>query len=185
MRVKTLSILAAASLACATQAWGQAPQPAKPVDLGRLYSGRWLEVARTPMGLTKGCVAGATNYLFTGGDQVLVRDTCEVGAPGGREKAIEGRGKILDPGVNTKLRVRYPFLITWDYWILDHDDDYAWFIAGDPRLKRIFIFTRDVPSPDRRVALVKRVQALGYDMAKIEFPAQPPLKAAAPARLKP
>ena len=101
-----------------------------------------------------------------------VRDTCETNAPGGKEKAIEGRGQILDPGTNAKLRVRYPFFITWDYWVLDHDDGYSWFIAGDPKLKRIFIFTREVPSSDERLKLVQRVQALGYDMSRIEFPAQ-------------
>lgn len=185
MTLRTLLIAAAAGLASATGAWAQAPQPAKPVDIGRLYSGRWLEVARTPMWLTDGCEAGATNYLFTGGDQVLVRDTCEVNAPGGKEKVIEGRGEIMDPGFNAKLRVRYPFLITWDYWILDRDEDYAWFIAADPKLKRIFIFTRQVPSADLRAALVARVQALGYDMARIEFPQQPPARPAAPPRLKP
>lgn len=185
MSLKTFLIVAAAGLVWAGGASAQAPQPAKPVDVSRLYTGRWLEVARTPMGITKNCEAGATNYLFTGGDQVLVRDTCEMDAPGGKEKVIEGRGKILDPGTNAKLRVHYPFLITWDYWIQDHDEDYAWFIAGDPKLKRIFIFTRDVPSAAMRATLVQRVQALGYNMAKIEFPQQPPARPAAPPRLKP
>lgn len=185
MTLRTLTIVAIAGLAGATGAWAQSPQPAKPVDVSRLYTGRWLEIARTPMGITDGCEAGATNYLFAGGDRVLVRDTCETGAPGGKEKVIQGRGQILDPGINAKLRVRYPFLISWDYWIFDRDDDYTWFIAGEPQLKRIFIFTREVPSPVLREDLTRRVRALGYDMSRIEFPQQPPVRAGAPPSLKP
>ena len=183
--IRTTLIALAATFACGTAAFAQAPQPAKPVDASRLYSGRWLEIARTPMFITDGCEAGATNYEFDGKDRVSVRDTCEVEVPGGKEKVIEGRGQILDVGTNAKLRVRYPFLITWDYWVLDHDDAYSWFIAGDPKLKRIFIFTREVPSSDQRLKLVQRVQALGYDMSKIEFPVQPPARPGAPAKRKP
>ena len=39
-----------------------APEPAKPIDVARFYTGRWYEIARTPMKLTDGCVAGATDY---------------------------------------------------------------------------------------------------------------------------
>ena len=38
----------------------RAPQPAKPVDVQRLWSGRWHEIARLPDRLTDGCVAGAS-----------------------------------------------------------------------------------------------------------------------------
>ncbi|PTS91230.1 MULTISPECIES: lipocalin family protein [unclassified Caulobacter] len=182
---RTALLTLAAGFLWASTALAAAPQPAKPVDPQRLYSGRWLEIARTPMFITDGCVAGATNYEFNGKDRVSVRDTCEVGAPGGKEKVIEGRGELLDPGTLAKLRVRYPFLITWDYWILDRDDDYQWFIAGDPKLKRIFIFTREVPSAELKTSLTRKVEALGYDMSRIEFPAQPPVRPGAPSSRKP
>ena len=164
-------ILAAALFALPAIAAAQAPPPAAKVDAERLYWGRWLEIGRTPMWITDGCVAGATNYERRADGKVAVRDTCEMGAPGGKEKAIAGTGRILDPGTNAKLRVNYPFLITWDYWILDHDPDYRWFIASDPKLKRIFLYTREVPSPAERQALVDRAKALGYDVTKMEFPA--------------
>ncbi|WP_420470464.1 lipocalin family protein [Brevundimonas sp. FT23042] len=153
----------------------RAPQPARPVDADRLWSGRWLEVARLPDRLTDGCVAGASNYVLVSPDRVDVRDTCEEGQPGGREKSIGGRGEILDPGTNTKLRVRYfGGLVTWDYWVLDHDDAYTWFISADPTFERLFIFTRDVPTPAQVEQLTRRAQDLGYDVSRLEFPALPP-----------
>lgn len=150
----------------------RAPAPVRAVDLDRFYAGRWLEIARLPMSLTDGCVAGATNYVVVNPTRVDVRDTCQVGTPAGREKAIGGRGEILDPGMNTKLRVRYVGgLITWDYWVLDHADDYSWFISSDPTFEKLWIYTREVPGVAEREALVARAAALGYDVSRLEFPA--------------
>ena len=149
----------------------RAPAPARAVDLERFYSGRWLEIARLPMSLTDGCVAGATNYVVVNPTRVDVRDTCQVGTPQGREKAIGGRGEVLDPGTNAKLRVRYVAgLITWDYWVLDHAEDYSWFISADPTFDKLWIYTREVPGAAERRALVARASALGYDVSRLEFP---------------
>lgn len=150
----------------------RAPQPARAVDLDRFYSGRWLEIARLPMSLTDGCVAGATNYVVVNPTRVDVRDTCQVDTPQGREKSIGARGEILDPGTNAKLRARYVGgLITWDYWVLDHADDYSWFISADPTFNKLWIYTREVPDADQRQRLVARARALGYDVSRLEFPA--------------
>ena len=64
----------------------RAPAPARAVDLDRFYSGRWLEIARLPMSITDGCVAGATNYVVVNPTRVDVRDTCQVDTPQGRER---------------------------------------------------------------------------------------------------
>ncbi len=149
----------------------RAPAPIRAVDLERFYAGRWLEIARLPMRLTDGCVAGATNYVVVNPTRVDVRDTCQVGTPQGREKAIGGRGEVLDPGVNAKLRVRYlGGLVTWDYWVLDHAEDYSWFISADPTFDKLWIYTREVPAAAERQALVARAAALGYDVTRLEFP---------------
>ncbi len=149
----------------------RAPAPARSVDLEQFYAGRWLEIARLPMRLTDGCVAGATNYVVVSPTRVDVRDTCQVGTPQGREKAIGGRGEVLDPGTNARLRVRYVGgLITWDYWVLDHAEDYSWFISADPSFDKLWIYTREVPDAAERQALVARAAALGYDVSRLEFP---------------
>ncbi len=149
----------------------RAPTPARADDLDRFYSGRWLEIARLPMRLTDGCVAGATNYVVVNPTRVDVRDTCQVATPQGREKAIGGRGEVLDPGFNARLRVRYVGgLVTWDYWVLDHAEDYSWFISADPTFDKLWIYTREVPDAAELQALVARAAALGYDVDRLEFP---------------
>lgn len=102
MSIRTLVMAAVAVLgisACATPIPAdqvRAPQPARAVDLERFYSGRWLEIARLPMSLTDGCVAGATTYVIQTPTRIGVRDTCQQDTPDGREKAIGASGTILE-----------------------------------------------------------------------------------------
>ena len=155
-----------------------APAPAKPVDLTRFYSGSWVEIGRRPMKLTDGCVAGATEYRILSPTRIDVRDTCHADTPGGKLKAIGGPGTILDPGTNAKLHVSYRFMgfipVSRDYWVLDHADDYSWFISSDPAFENLWIYTRD-PHVDPALlkTLIAEAKTLGYDTARLEFPAQP------------
>lgn len=185
MSLRSLAVAASAALAlsaglsaCATApspAQYRAPQPAKAVDASRLYSGRWLEIGRLPMRLTDGCVAGTTSYTLTGPAALTLRDTCQDKTPTGKEKAIGARATILDPGTNAKFRARYfGGLVTWEFWILDHAEDYGWFISADPTFDRLWIYTRTVPSQAELARLVERVRQLGYDPARLEFPAPLP-----------
>ena len=155
-----------------------APAPAKPVDLARFYSGSWVEIGRRPMKLTDGCVAGATDYKILSPTRIDVLDTCHADTPAGKLKAIGGPGTILDPGTNAKLHVSYRFMgfipVARDYWVLDHADDYSWFISSDPAFANLWIYTRD-PHVDPALlkTLIAEARTLGYDTTRLEFPAQP------------
>ncbi len=187
MITKAITTTIAVAAAAATLAFGvtqataaetRAPAPGKSVDLARFYSGVWIEIGRHPMKLTDGCVAGATEYTAVSATKIKVNDTCHAGTPSGKLKSIGGPGTILDPGTNAKLHVNYRFLgfipVARDYWVLDHDDDYTWFISSDPSFKNLWIYTRD-PRVDPAIlkGLVARAKSLGYDTTTLEFPAQP------------
>lgn len=140
----------------------------KPIDLARLYKGTWLEVARRPMWITNGCIAGTTSYTRGAqSNQVHVRDACR---KGNEETVLDGVAEILDPGVNSRLMVRYNPLLSVEYNIIDHAPDYSWFIETSPTLDNVFIFTRRRPSAKELTALVHRVRLLGYETSDLEFP---------------
>ena len=87
---------------------------------------------------------------------------------------IGGPLKILNPGQNTKVHVSYRLFgvvpIAREYWMLDHGD--GWFIQATPSMDMINIYTRDAhPSAALIAELTARTKALGYDPAKLEFPA--------------
>jgi apolipoprotein D and lipocalin family protein len=176
-----LSSMALATAGCAGMSDTRgdiAPQPKKPIDAAQFYTGRWYEIARTPMHLTDGCVAGTTDYYKTADGQLMDRDACRDGTPEGKEKTFAGPVTILNPE-NTKVSVRYTvfgiFPVSKTYWMLDHGDDYRWFIVSDPSFKNVSLFTRAAqPSPDEVKALTARAQALGYDTSKLEYPTEFP-----------
>lgn len=141
------------------------------VDPARFYRGVWLEVARRPMWITDGCVVGTTSYAKGAQpNQVLVRDACRKGGPGGEETVLAGVGEIRDPGVNSRIDVQYNPLLTVQYHIIDHAQDYSWFIGTSPTLDNLFIYTRSRPTKRALDALVARAGALGYDTSRLEFP---------------
>ncbi len=55
--------------------------------------------------------------------------------------------------------------------MLDHAEDYSWFISSDPAFEKVWIYTREVPSAEQLAALKARVRALGYDPERLEYPA--------------
>ena len=171
-------LVAAAACSDGSGAKEAAPQPAKPIDAGRFYTGRWYEIGRTPMSLTNGCVAGTTDYYKDAKGQIVDRDACRQTTPEGKEKVLAGPVQFLDAG-NTKISVGYKvfavFTAKKTYWMLDHGDDYQWFIVSDPSFKMLSLFTRAPrPSKEEVKSLTERAAALGYNTAKLEFPAQFP-----------
>ncbi|QFY61144.1 hypothetical protein FZ934_12440 [Rhizobium grahamii] len=138
------------------------------------YRGTWLEIGRTPMLLTDGCVAGYSTYRKgKTADEVIVEDGCRVDTPKGRLKTIRGKGRIEDFGTtNAKMRVRYPLLITFNYWVLYKSPDKTWFISANPSMTDLWIYSRTVPSKGHLKQMVLRAGKLGYDVRKLEFPEQ-------------
>jgi apolipoprotein D and lipocalin family protein len=136
------------------------------------YRGTWLEIGRRPMWLTDGCVAGYSTYRRgKSPDQVLVEDGCRVANPKGRLKTVRGTGHVVDfKGDKAKMRVRYPLLITFNYWVLYKSPDKTWFISADPDMTNLWIYARTVPSKAKLKTMVRKASELGYDVRKLEFP---------------
>jgi apolipoprotein D and lipocalin family protein len=165
--VSALLLFACASMPSSAQA----PQTVA-IPLSH-YSGTWLEIARRPMWLTNGCVAGYTTYS-TGAkpNEIAVEDGCHKDTPTGKLKTIRARGVLTDAGGdNARLEAHYPFFITWNYWVLYESPDHDWFISADPKMKNLWIYSRTVPSPEARAVMVAKAKELGYDVTKLEFPA--------------
>ena len=117
------SLIALAGGSATQAAAGPAPTPTT-VDPAKFYTGTWYEIARRPMSLTNGCVAGGTTYTRMSGDAVKVEDFCHKGSPSGALKTIGGPAHISDPGANAKLHVSYRVFgfvtLPRDYWVLEH-----------------------------------------------------------------
>jgi len=180
-RLKLMAILSVVLAGCSADSDRpvRAPEPAQPIDVARFYTGRWYEIARTPMKLTDGCVAGTTDFVRDEDGGLVDRDACRDGTPAGSEETFRGPITILDPGTNAKFTTRYRvfgiFHVPVTYWVLDHDADYSWFIIADPPFQNLSLFTRDPrPSHDVIGRLNTRARELGYDTNRLEYPTQFP-----------
>jgi len=136
------------------------PEPAKPVDLER-YLGKWYELARHENRFQKGLDAVTADYSLENGKVRIVNS----GSHKGERSSVEGHAIVADEATNAKLKVSFfgP-LYTGDYWVLDHDDNYAWSIVGEPSGRYLWLLSREArPAPAVTQALLERVEALGYD----------------------
>jgi len=112
----------------------KAPEPAKPVDAASVFAGRWYEIGRTPKDFNKDCVAGYTDYQNKGG-ALSERDGCHDKTPDGKEEALDGAMKIMNPGQDSKVYATYHAMfglvpIHREYWVLDHGE--GWAITASP-----------------------------------------------------
>ena len=138
------------------------------------YRGTWLEIGRTPMWLTDGCVAGYSTYRpGKTKNRIMVEDGCREGTRSGRLKTVNGIGTIEDfGGTNAKMKVRYPLLITFNYWVLYKSPDKSWFISANPSMTDLWIYARKVPTKTHLARMINKARSLGYDVRKLEFPPQ-------------
>lgn len=148
------------------------PEPAKPMELSR-YTGLWYEIARSPNRFERNCDGVTARYTLRKDGDIDVLNTCRRGGLNGKVETAKGRAKVVDKKTFAKLKVSFfgPFYA--NYWVLDRDDNYQWAIVGEPSGRYVWILSR-TPRPDNTQALVKRVEAMGYDTSKLEFPKQPP-----------
>lgn len=168
----TLLLQACGALAGGKRGNDAVPQPAKPVDVER-YLGKWYEYARYENRFERDCDYVTAEYGRREDGKVSVRNTCGA-RPGASPKVSEGRARVVPDSGNAKLEVSFfgPFYVG-DYWILDHADDYAWSIVGEPSGRFLWILTREPkPTASAGNALIERARAMGYDTSLLRMTAQ-------------
>jgi apolipoprotein D and lipocalin family protein len=139
------------------------PEPAKPVDLNR-YAGLWYELGRYENSFERNCEAVTADYRLLDNGAVQVVNSCRKGGVDGPAKTIKGRAKVVPGSQNAKLKVSFFGPFFGDYWVLDHADDYAWSIVGEPSGRYLWLLSRTAePAASVRETIQARVRDLGYD----------------------
>lgn len=133
-------------------------------------AGEWHEIGSIPTFFTRGCYDAVTRYTPDGEDRFAVLTTCRDGSPQGPEDTSDGVLRVAEPGQPAKLEIGYVPFVWGDYWVIDRDDDYAWFVVGHPGRGYLWIYAR-APRLDPALlgALYGRLEGLGYDPAQIRL----------------
>ncbi len=144
------------------------------VDIER-YMGTWFEIAKLPQSFEKGLVGITATYSMLPNGKVGVVNKGYKGDFNGKTKTAQGRAMVVDAKTNAKLRVSFFWPFAGDYWILELGRDYEYAVVGEESRNYLWILSR-TPQMDEATYndLLKRVQAKGFDVSKLEKTPQMP-----------
>ena len=143
------------------------------VDLQR-YLGTWYEIATIPARFQKNCVGVTATYTLRPDGKIGVLNRCRKHTLDGKEKSIEGKAWVVDTNTNAKLKVRFFWPFSGDYWIIELDPDYQYAVVGHPGRNYLWILCRR-PQMDESLyaSLLERITAQGYDAKRLVKTLQP------------
>lgn len=138
------------------------------VNLER-YSGTWYEIARFPNFFEKGldCVSATYTLRDDGRIDVLnqgrkINDPFEI-------QSAKGIAWIPDTTESAKLKVRFFWPFSGNYWILELDQDYQHVLIGEPSRKYLWILCRQRTLDDSVYNRLKdKAKQFGFDTEKLE-----------------
>ncbi|MGQ9645405.1 MAG: lipocalin family protein [Thermodesulfobacteriota bacterium] len=143
------------------------------VDLKR-YAGTWYEIARFPHRFQEGCLGSRATYTLLQDGSVEVLNQCYKGSLEGELSSVRGKAWVTDRKTNAKLKVRFFWPFTGDYWIIDLGENYDYAVVGHPTRKYLWILSR-APQIDEALyeRILKRLRNQSYDVTKLMKTPQP------------
>jgi apolipoprotein D and lipocalin family protein len=148
-----------------TRAAAEKPLETVPsVDLKR-YAGTWYEIGSIPKFFQKGCSRTTATYRPRPDGDLDVQNVCN---KHGELSSVKGKAWAVDK-TNAKLKVRFFWFITGDYWIIALDPEYRYAMVGTPDRDSLWILSR-TPLLDEAVykGLLNQAKAQGFDIDKVE-----------------
>ena len=173
--MKTLLVLAVIpGLLFASAAAADKPLEVVPsVDLQR-YLGTWYEIATIPHFFQKDCVAVTAAYSLRQDGDIDVLNTCHKKTLDGPVKTAKGKAWVVDQATKAKLKVRFFWPFSGDYWIIELDQDYQWAVVGAPDRDYLWVLCR-TPRMDEVLYsdLLNKAAAKGFDVNRLKRTPQP------------
>lgn len=132
------------------------------IDLPR-YMGRWYEIAHLPAWFQRDCDGDTSaTYTLLPNGRIEVLNACRT--PGGELKTARGIARVACPrGPNSKLKVRFAWPFSGDYWVIDLDPEYQWAAVGEPSRNYLWILSRQPHmEPEVLDAILQGARQQGY-----------------------
>ncbi len=143
------------------------------VDLSR-YLGTWYEISSFPQSFQRGCTATTATYTLRPDGEIDVLNRCRKGSITGAEQSALGRARVVDAQTNAKLEVSFFGPFWGDYWVINLADDYSYAVVGHPSRDYLWVLSRTpAMTNDTYQAIVQRLEAQGYETARLVRTAQP------------
>ncbi|MBE9468952.1 MAG: lipocalin family protein [Bacteroidetes bacterium] len=136
------------------------------------YLGTWYEISRFDHSFERDLVGVTATYSFREDGKIKVVNKGFKKTLGGEKSEVEGKAKIPNPEVPSKLKVSFFWFFYGDYFVLELDENYQWVVVGSKSDKYLWILSRS-PQMDEILYnnLLKKIKKRGYnlnDLIRIE-----------------
>jgi len=137
------------------------------VDLNR-YTGTWYEIARLPNSFERKLKCISANYTLRDDGKITVLNKGHLITDPQKINTARGIAWVPDKNSPAKLKVRFFWPFSGNYWIMYLDKDYRYVLVGDPSLKYLWILSR-AKKMDEATYLMLLQKAIdnGYDISSI------------------
>jgi apolipoprotein D and lipocalin family protein len=137
------------------------------VDLNR-YKGSWYEIARLPNFFERKLKCASATYALRDDGKITVLNQGNYISDPEKTSSIKGLAWVPDKNSPAKLKVRFFWPFSADYWIMYLDKDYRYALIGEPALKYLWILSREKTMDEEtyKMLLQKAVDS-GYDVDPI------------------
>jgi apolipoprotein D and lipocalin family protein len=139
------------------------------VDLVR-YTGTWYEIARLPNRFEKNLKNITANYTLRDDGRINVLNKGVRTDKDGKIDSAHGIAWLPDKSVTSRLKVRFFWPFSGDYWVLKLDPEYRFVLVGEPSCKYLWILSR-TPQLDENIVedLLRTAQEMGFDTTKMIY----------------
>lgn len=133
------------------------------------YSGKWYEIAKLPNRFEKGLDCVTATYTIKENGKIKVENRGRLLKDISRYKDITGTAWVADPEYPGRLKVRFFWPFSGDYYIMALDDNYQYALVGSPTRNYLWVLSRtkilDQEIFDQLMTIARQH---GFDTAAVE-----------------
>ena len=148
-------------------------QPAKelptvaPVDLNK-YAGTWFEIAKLPNKFEKGLECITATYTLKENGKVEVLNAGHLVEKDNKLRTIKGTAWVPDAQFPGRLKVRFFWPFSGNYYIIALDENYTYALVGDPSRKYLWVLSKNKNlATDIYTQLLDKAKANGFDTDQV------------------
>lgn len=111
------------------------------------YQGTWYEIARLPNSFERGLTSVTATYSIKENGKIQVIN--QGYKAGDRKKSIKGVAWVPSKEYPGRLKVRFFWPFSGDYYVIAIDDDYNYALVGSPSRKFLWLLAKQPVMPEQ------------------------------------
>jgi apolipoprotein D and lipocalin family protein len=143
------------------------------VDLSK-YLGVWYEIASFPGPHQEGCVATKATYRLRSDGDIEVINECRDKNLSGKWRSAKGKAWVVDENTGSKLKVRFFWPLSADYWVIMLGEQYEFAVVSEPNRKYLWILCRSRQMSENTYAKITNfLRDNDFDLSRLNRTTQP------------